>query len=102
MPGEPSNKEDDEQEFSNLFDKNQSTSLIIQEEKSINSMDQVINQKWYSRITLVIAKEFVMTIEALIDSGADLNCVSESIIPSKYFTKATQILNTANGGKMPL
>ena len=65
-------------------------------------MDQVINQKWYARITLVIAKEFVITIEALIDLGADLNCVSESIVPSKYFTKDLQILNTANGEKMPI
>ena len=31
LPGQPSNKEDDEQEFSNLVDKNQSTSLITQE-----------------------------------------------------------------------
>ena len=65
-------------------------------------MDQVINQKWYARITLVIAKEFIITIEALIDSGADLNCVSEGIIPTKYFTKTTQTLNTANGGRMPI
>ena len=88
LPGQPSNKEDDEQEFQ-ISDKNQSTSLITQEEKSINSMDQIINQKWYARITLVIAKEFIITIEALIDSGADLNCVSEGIIPTKFFTKTT-------------
>ena len=44
LPGQPSNKEDDEQEFQ-ISDKNQSTSLITQEEKSINSMYQVINQK---------------------------------------------------------
>ena len=88
-------------EFSKLLNNNHSTSFV-QEEKSINSMDQVINQKWYARITLVIAKEFIITIEALIDSGADLNCVSEGIIPTKYFTKTTQTLNTANGGRMPI
>ena len=50
-------------------------------------MDQVINHKWYSKVTLVVTEEFTITIEALIDSGADLNCVSEGIIPTKYFTK---------------
>lgn len=34
-----------------------------------------------------IDKEFSIECVALIDSGADLNCIYEGIIPSKYFEK---------------
>lgn len=37
--------------------------------------------------TIVIAQEYIKNIEALIDSGVDLNCISEGIVPTKYFTK---------------
>ncbi|KAL5779429.1 hypothetical protein ACOSQ2_010166 [Xanthoceras sorbifolium] len=47
-----------------------------------------------------IQASFVFEGEALIDLGADLNCISEGIIPSQYFSKTTQMLNTANGGRM--
>jgi hypothetical protein len=38
----------------------------------------------------------------LIDSGADLNCIQEGFIPSKYFEKSTQKLNSASGTKMQI
>ncbi|KAL5823455.1 hypothetical protein ACOSQ4_021355 [Xanthoceras sorbifolium] len=73
-----------------------------QEEDSpaINSIDKVIVHKWYSKVTIVISKAFIFEGEVLIDSGADLNYISEGIIPSQYFSKTTQVLNTANGGRM--
>ncbi|KAL5766155.1 hypothetical protein ACOSP7_016772 [Xanthoceras sorbifolium] len=60
----------------------------------------VIVQKWYSKVTIVVSKAFIFEEEALIDSGADLNCISEGIIASQYVSKTTQMLNTANGGRM--
>ncbi|KAL5770126.1 hypothetical protein ACOSP7_014280 [Xanthoceras sorbifolium] len=48
------------------------------------------------RITIVVSKTFIFEGEALIDSGADLNCISEGIIPSQYFSKTTQMLNITN------
>ncbi|KAL5842658.1 hypothetical protein ACOSQ3_013261 [Xanthoceras sorbifolium] len=56
--------------------------------------------KWYSKVTIVVSKAFIFEGEALIDSGADLNCISEGIIPSQYFSETTQMLNTANGERM--
>ncbi|KAL5758725.1 hypothetical protein ACOSP7_021336 [Xanthoceras sorbifolium] len=56
--------------------------------------------KWYSKVTIVVSKAFIFEGEALIDSGADLNCISEGMIPSQYCSKTTQMLNTANGGRM--
>jgi hypothetical protein len=35
-----------------------------------------------------------------VDTGADLNCIQEGLIPTKYFEKSTERLNSANGSKM--
>ena len=33
---------------------------------------------------------------ALVDSGADMNCIQEGLIPTKYFHKTTQSLTSAS------
>ena len=43
----------------------------------LNLIDGVVFQKWHTKITLVINKEFSLTEIALIDSGADMNCIQE-------------------------
>ena len=43
----------------------------------LSSIDRVIFEKWHTEITLVINKEFSLTEIALIDSGADMNCIQE-------------------------
>ncbi|KAL5779426.1 hypothetical protein ACOSQ2_010163 [Xanthoceras sorbifolium] len=63
-------------------------------------LNSITLQKWYSKVTIIVSKAFIFEGEALIDSGADLNCISEGIIPSQYFSKTTQMLNRANGGRM--
>ena len=43
------------------------------------------------KITLVINEEYTITNAiALVDSGADLNCIQEGIVPTKYFEKTMQ------------
>ena len=37
---------------------------------------------------------------ALIDSGADMNCIQEGLIPLKYFEKSSEKLTQANGEKL--
>jgi hypothetical protein len=50
---------------------------------------------------LIVNKEFILKDEiALVDSGADLNCIQEGIIPTKYFSKTTQSLTQAGGGRL--
>lgn len=46
--------------------------------------------------TLIINKEFTITIDALLDTGADVNCISEGIIPSKYYSKTTKFITASN------
>ena len=38
----------------------------------------------------------------MIDSGADMNCIQEGLIPSKYFEKSTERLVSANGSQMKI
>ena len=51
----------------------------------LNMIDRMIFQKWYTEITLVVHKEFSLTVIALVDSSADMNCIQEGLIPSKYY-----------------
>ena len=44
-------------------------------QKILSLIDRVIFQKWHTEITLIINKEFSLTEIALIDSGADMNCI---------------------------
>ena len=55
-------------------------------------IDWVIFQKWHTKITLVINKEFSLTEIALIDLGADMNCIQEGLIPLKYYEKSSKRL----------
>ena len=41
----------------------------------LNIIDRMIFQKWYTKITLVVHKELSLTVVALVDSGADMNCI---------------------------
>ena len=41
-----------------------------------------------------------MTDIALIDSGADMNCIQEGLIPLKYYEKSSKRLTQANGEKL--
>ena len=38
----------------------------------------------------------------MIDSGADMNCIREGLIPSKYYEKSTEKLFSANGTQMKI
>ena len=55
----------------------------------LSLVDRVIFQKWHIEITLVINKEFSLTEIALIDSGADMNCIQEGLILLKYYKKSS-------------
>jgi uncharacterized circularly permuted ATP-grasp superfamily protein len=59
----------------------------IDKELFINLIDRIIFQKWYVEITLIINAEFQITTIALLDSGADMNCIQEGLIPTKYYEK---------------
>ncbi|GAV91460.1 hypothetical protein CFOL_v3_34855, partial [Cephalotus follicularis] len=72
----------------------------IQEETStkfINLIERITYQKWYINITILIQDSFKLQTIVLIDSGAQMNCIQEGLIPTKFFEKTKQRLSTANG-----
>jgi hypothetical protein len=95
------------QEFITLQSEKQHTKKIIQDDKIknhdnikhdkklfINLIDRIIFQKWYVEVTLIINAEFQITTIALLDSGTDMNCIQEGIIPTKYYEKLHQASGT--------
>ena len=79
------------------------TADMVQEpsnEAFLQTVTTINFQKWHSKVRIVISKDFEFEVVALTDSGADLNCIQEGIIPSKYFQKTKERLTSASGGKM--
>ena len=68
----------------------------------LNIIDKMIFQKWYTEITLVVRKEFSLTVVALVDSDADMNCIQEGLIPSKYYESTTDKLTQTNGDRLKI
>ena len=100
---------DEETSFQNPSDDEDETvnpaAEMVQEESSEKFLDTInrINfQKWHSKVRIFISKDFEFEVIALIDSSADLNCIQEGIIPSKYFKKTRERLTSASGGKMQI
>ena len=75
---------------------------MVQEGKFLETINRINFQKWHSKVRIVIDKDFEFEVIALIDSGADLNCIQEGIIPSKYFKKTRERLTSASGGRMKI
>ena len=76
---------------------------MVQEEsneKFLETINKINFWKWHSKVRIVISKDFKFKVISLIDSGADLNCIQEGIIPSKYFKKTRERLTSASGGRM--
>ena len=53
--------------------------------QNIDTINRIDFQKWHSKFKIVISKDFEFEVVALVDSGTDLDCIQEGIIPSKYF-----------------
>ncbi|KAI8572093.1 hypothetical protein RHMOL_Rhmol01G0171900 [Rhododendron molle] len=58
-------------------------------------------QKWYTKVKLVV-RDYQIEVNALIDTGADLNCIAQGLVPTMYFHKTTAILRAANNSKMDI
>ena len=57
------------------------------DQQFVSTIDQINFQKWYIHITLKIKDNFEFNTIALLDSGADQNCIKEGLIPSIYYEK---------------
>ena len=63
-------------------------------------VNKIIPPKWFTKVKIVVSLYYHFTIIAMIDLSADMNCIQEGLIPSKYFEKSTERLVSANGSQM--
>ena len=68
----------------------------IPETQFLQTISKVTFQKWYSVVTLVV-NDFSINVVALIDSGADQNCIKTGIVPTKFCERTREQLVSANG-----
>ena len=61
--------------------------------KFLGMMQIVTTHCWYINCTILINNDFKVSSIAMIDSGADVSCIQEGLIPSRYFEKTTMLLN---------
>jgi hypothetical protein len=71
------------------------------EEKSLSLINRIHIKKWYSKVRIKI-QDFELSVVVLIDTGADLNCIQEGLVPTKYYNKTKETLRSANGSKMQI
>ncbi|CAL9021169.1 unnamed protein product [Prunus brigantina] len=69
-------------------------------EQAINLIKHVNFIKWYSKVTIFV-KNFEFNTVALFDSRADLSCIQEGLIPTKFYKKSKESL-TASGKSLQL
>jgi hypothetical protein len=79
--------EDNKSEHSNEEESN--NILSPNDIKIISLINKVVPPKWYAKVHIIVAQDYAFDVIALIDSGTDLNCIQEGLIPSKYFEKST-------------
>jgi hypothetical protein len=84
------------QDSDNKSEEESNNILNSNDDKIISLINKVILPKWYAKVHIVVAQDYAFDVIALIDSGADLNCIQEGLIPSKYFEKSTEKLNSAS------
>jgi hypothetical protein len=88
------NSEADDEEPKQLEDE-----VVHLQENIILLLDRIHIKKWYSKVTIVI-NDFKLNVIALIDSGADLSCIQEGLIPTRFYSKSKEVLRSASGSKM--
>ena len=71
-------------------------------ENFLSTIEMVISQKWYIKISLLIDNHYTKSFTALVDSGADLNVIQEGLIPTRYFHKTSHTLWHAGGDKLQI
>ena len=65
-------------------------------------VNKMLPPKWFTKVKIVVSHDYHFTVIAMIDSSADMNCIQEGLIPSKYFKNSIEKLVYANGTQMKI
>jgi hypothetical protein len=71
------------------------------EEKCLSLINRIHIKKWHSNVRIKI-QDFELSIVVLIDTSANLNCIQEGLVPTKYYSKSKETLRSANGSKIQI
>jgi hypothetical protein len=71
-----------------------------QEDEVVGSIERYFKQKWYTKILYKFQDGFNFKYNTLLDSGADVNCIRQDIIPSRYFQKSSHRIHSAEGNRL--
>ena len=74
----------------------------IIDHSQLSLVHKLIPPKWFTKVKIVVSLDYHFTVIAMIDSGKDMNCIQEGLIPSKYFEKSTERLASANSSQMKI
>nr|KYP53754.1 Enzymatic polyprotein [Cajanus cajan] len=88
------------EQIKEILEQDKPSTSINSEENIVIRQIKIIQQKWLIKATLKIGKTYHKTFTALVDSGADLNCIREGLIPTQYYEKTVQILRAANSNRL--
>uniref|UniRef100_C6JST8 CCHC-type domain-containing protein n=1 Tax=Sorghum bicolor TaxID=4558 RepID=C6JST8_SORBI len=84
-----------------LHKKNDHGEKLIEREppddELVGSIERYFKQKWYTELSYEFYDGHKFTYNTLLDSGADVNCIQQDIIPSRYFIKSTHKIHSAEG-----
>jgi hypothetical protein len=80
----------------------QSNDMFPNDFKVVNLLNKVFPPKWYTKVHIIVAKDYFFDVIALVDTGADLNCIQEGLVPSRYFEKSMETLSSASGNRMQI
>ena len=72
----------------------------IADNSQLSLVNKLLPLKWFTKVRIVVSHDYYFTVITMIDSSADMNCIQEGLIPSKYFQKSTERLVSANGSQM--
>ena len=74
----------------------------IVDNSQLNLVNKVLPPKWFTKVKIVVSHDYHFTIIVMIDSGVDMNCIQEGLIPPNYFEKSTERLVSVNGTQMKI
>ena len=63
----------------------------------LSLVNKLLPPKWFTKVRIVVSHDYHFTVIVMIDSSADMNCIQEGLILSKYFEKSTERLVYTNG-----
>jgi hypothetical protein len=66
----------------------------------LNVLTQISSKKYLIKITLVFSDDFKLDTIALFDTGADLNCIKEGVVPKRFLQNTSEKLSAANNFKL--